>query len=151
MTITPTKLRTLLFVLLLSCALSTPAAAGGIQITDAEAELEHGGTGADVFLNIQNTGATSDRLYAVKTPVAKRAVLSSLGEHDERQVEMQGNEIPRAMAYDIEAGGHFRLHEDGPHISIRDINRSLGAGDRFSLILYFEQAGPVQVEVEIEG
>lgn len=151
MTITPAKSRTLLFAFLLSAALSTPAAAGGVQITDAVAELEHGGTGADVFLNIHNTGATSDRLYAAKTPVAKRAVLSSLGEHDERQVEVRGNEIPRAMAYDIEAGGQFSLHEDGPHISIRDINRSLGAGDRFSLILYFEQAGPVQVEVEIEG
>jgi len=136
---------------LIAATLSTSAFAGEIRVTGAEAELEHGGTAADVFLNIHNTGNVPDRLYAVKTPVAGRAILSSLGENEERQVEVRDEAIPRALAYEVKPGEELRLHHDGPHISLRDLNRSLGVGHTFVLTLYFEQAGPVQVDVEIEG
>lgn len=141
---------TLVHAFLFAAALAAPAAAGSIQITDAEAELEHNGTAADVFLNISNTGAAGDRLYAAKTPVAARAVLSSLGENEERQVEVQGKEIPRALAYEVKPGAQFRLHEDGPHISLRDLKKTLGVGETFTLTLFFEMAGPVKVEVTVE-
>lgn len=144
------SLSTVLFALLISITLSTPAFADGIQITGAEAELEHGGTAADVFLNIYNTGKTADRLYAVKTPVAARAILSSLGENEERQVEVRNEAIPRALAYEVQPGEGLRLHHDGPHISLRELNRSLGVGHTFVLTLYFEQAGPVRVDVTVE-
>lgn len=139
-----------LLTLLFAVTLSAPALAGGIRITEAEAELEHNGTAADVFLNIYNTGNVPDRLYAVKTPVAGRVVLSSLGEDEERQIEVREGAIPRAMAYEVKPGEELRLHHDGPHISLRELNRSLGAGHTFVLTLYFEQAGPVQVDVKVE-
>jgi len=142
---------TAVLALLLAVTLSAPALAGAIEVTGAEAELEHGGTAADIFLKIRNTGSVPDRLYAVKTPVAARAVLSSLGENEERQVEVRDQAIPRAMAYEVKPGEELRLHHDGPHISLRDLNRSLGEGHTFLLTLYFEQAGPVQVSVKVEA
>jgi len=142
---------TAFLTLLFAAILSAPAFAGAIQVTEAEAELEHGGTAADIFLNIRNTGKVPDRLYAIKTPVAQRAVLSSLGENEERQVEVREGTVPRAMAYEIKPGHELRLHHDGPHISLRDLNRSLGVGHTFVLTLYFEQAGPVQVNVKVEA
>jgi len=141
---------TYLLALLFSMTLSALAFAGEIRITEAEAELEHGGTAADVFLNIYNTSNVPDRLYAVKTSVAARAILSSLGENEERQVEVRQESIPRALAYEVKPGEELRLHHDGPHISLRELNRTLGAGHTFVLTLYFEQAGPVQVNVRVE-
>lgn len=137
--------------LLFAAVLSAPAFADTIQITEAEADLEHNGTAADVFLNIRNTGTAADRLYAAKTSVASRAVLSSLGELEEREVEVRDEAVPRAMAYEVKPGEVFRLYHDGPHISLRELNRSLAAGDTFVLTLYFEQAGPVRVDVKVEG
>lgn len=137
--------------MLFALILSAPVYAGTIQITDAEAELEHGGTTADVFLNIKNMGVVADRLYAVKSSVAGEVLFSSLGEAAERQAESRGEDIPRAIAYEVRAGQEFRLHHDGPHISLRQLTQPLHAGDLFTLILFFEQAGPIQVEVEVEG
>lgn len=131
--------------------LSVPALADTIKITGAEAELEDGATTADVFMDINNSGKVPDRLYAVKTPVASQVFFSSLGENEERQAEGKGEDIPRAIAYEVKPSEVFRLHHDGPHITLRGLTRPLSVGDAFSLTLYFEQAGPVTVEIEIEG
>lgn len=151
MTTRSKSIATLFQSILFALILCPPVQAGTIRITDAEAELEDGGTSADVFLTIRNVGGVADRLYAVKTPAAGQILLSSLGEADERKVESRGEDIPRAIAYEVGPGGEFRLHHDGPHISLRQLTGQLNEGDVFTLTLFFEVAGPVEVEVEVEG
>ncbi len=127
------------------------ALAGTIRISHAEAELEDGSTAADVFMNIHNMGDVADRLYAVKTPVASKVFFSSLGEEDERVAQSKGEDIPRAIAYEVKAGEEIQLNHEGPHITLVGLTSPLNVGDVFTLTLYFEQAGPVKVEVEVEG
>lgn len=131
-----------------SVALTFPAFAGTIQINDAVAHIEEGGKEADVFMAITNNGDAPDMLYAVKTKAATSAKLRIEGHEAEEAMEAAGHEATAAMAFEVMPGVTV-LDEHGSHIKLDDLTASLEVGDIFTVTLFFEQAGPVKVNVKI--
>lgn len=129
--------------------LASPAYAGAIKVDKALAEVEDDGTTVDVFMNISNTGASQDRLYGVKSKIARVVALTAISEEEEKELEARGLETTEALAYEIEGGQRLVLSEDGAHIELRGLNRELDEGDTFMVTLFFENAGPVRVKVTV--
>ena len=129
--------------------LTAPAFAATIQVTDAEAEMETDGSTTDLFMTITNTGSTIDRLYAVRSKVAKVVAMSAISEKEEA-MEAAGKEGTQTLVMEVNPGERLVLHEDGPHIELRDLKKALKDGDSFMVTLFFERAGPVKVEVQVE-
>lgn len=101
-------------------------------------------TGA-VYLEIDNNGATADRLTEITTPVADMAHLHS--------TEMQGDMSSMKMmdGLDIPAGGKVVLKPQGQHVMLMGLNGALKQGSSFPLILQFEKAGKVEVNVPVQA
>ncbi len=129
--------------------LTSPAYAASIQITDAEAEMEADDT-ADLYMTITNTGSTTDRLYAVKTKVAKIAKLVAISEAEETAQKVAGEEMTDAATFEVPAGGSLVLSEDGFHIELQQMTKKFQEGDTIMVTLFFENAGGVKVELEVE-
>ncbi len=131
-----------------SVALTFPALAGTIQVEDAVAHIEEGGREADVFMAITNSGDMPDMLYAVKTKAATSVQLRVEGHDAEEAMEAAGETATTSMAFEV-ALGATSFDEDGSHIKLDDLTASFEEGDTFTVTLYFEQAGPVKVEVTV--
>ncbi len=54
-------------------------------------------------------------------------------------------------AVDVPAHGSVALAPQGTHIMLMDLPRPLVAGERFPLTLQFEQAGRIDVSVEVRA
>ena len=123
---------------------ATPALAegSGIQVTHAwsRATVGSGGNGV-VYLTIENTGAQVERIVAVSTPVARRA---SVHETVRRDGMMQMLPTP-----DLEIAPESRLElkPGGLHVMLMGLHGPIVQGSRFPLMIRFERAGVVQVEV----
>jgi copper(I)-binding protein len=125
---------------------SSPALAGPITVVKPWAEMMAGEQDrGDIFFTIVNNGTAPDRLYAVKTPVAKRAVLET-----ESEAEVLAGVENQATALEVKAGERLVLDEDGAHIELFGLSRQLEEGQTFPATLYFEQAGEIRIEVEVE-
>ena len=134
------------FILFVACLLVANGAMGQtgqleIQAPWARATLGHAQTGV-VYLTI--VSPTIDRLFAVSSPVAKKAELHTMSM--ERGVMRMG---PLA-AMEIPAGQTVTLSPGGTHIMLLGLTRPLREGETFPLTLSFERAGPRQVTVAIE-
>ena len=146
--------KTITPALLLLAASALPAFAGAIEIIDPIAHFVEDSTNGDhieIFMTINNTGSVEDRLYAVRTKVAKEAALNTLeqkaghgsgGGHDEAQMTMAALAVP--------AGGEATLDEHGMHIMLTEPKRRYEAGETFTVTLFFEQAGRVTADVTVE-
>ncbi len=141
-------MKKLVLALAASVALTFPAIAGTIQIDDAVAHIEEGGREADVFMEITNSGDTPDMLYAVKTKAANSVKLRVEGHDAEEAMEAAGETATTSMALEV-ALGATSFDEDGSHIKLDDLTASFEEGDTFTVTLFFEQAGPVKVEVTV--
>ena len=138
--------KTILTGVAMSLAFALPALAGDIEVRDAAAEMMEGETDrGDIFVTITNTGTTMDRLYAVRTPVAKSAKLET--ESEERVVAGAKRE---ATSLAINPGETVMLSEDGAHIELFGLKKPFLDGESFPATLFFEKAGRVTVEVEVE-
>jgi copper(I)-binding protein len=140
-----------LFGLLL---LSAPVGAGSIQVKDAWALHADQGevTGIAVFMTITNYGTTRDRLYAAKSKVAGSAELSAErhSDHGALAAADGGNTHATAVALEVKPGQSLALRHDGNHIMLHGIKSEVRAGDSFYLTLFFEEAGPIKVEVAVK-
>jgi hypothetical protein len=100
---------------------------------------------AVVYLEIDNTGQSADRLTAVSSPIAAMAHLHT--------TEMQGD-MASMKALDglaIPAGGKVVLKPQADHVMLMGLKQSLAKGNSFALTLQFEKAGKVQVTVPVEA
>jgi copper(I)-binding protein len=144
------------WLVLAGLALGLLAACGapaGAQITieDAWARAAavgmagQGGAGptSAVYLVIRNEGRAADRLTAARSDVARAAEL-----HESRMDGgvMRMSPVP---AIAVPAGGRVELRPGGLHIMLIDLQRELKAGERFPVILQFEQSGPITVQAEV--
>jgi len=102
------------------------------------------GTGA-VYLEVDNNGATADRLVGVATPVAAMAHLHT--------TEMQGNmaSMQAIDGLDVPAGGKIILKPQNSHVMLMGLSAPLKQGTTFPLTLQFEKAGKVDVNVPVEA
>lgn len=130
--------------IILSMAWIGGAHAGSIQVDEAWAATVEDGAEVEVFMRITNNGAMPDRLYGVRTSVANVASLNLGGEEMEQMGEHQA-----VAALELPPSESFRLHEDGPHIMLEEMSAAVALGDTVTLTLFFEQAGPVNIDVSV--
>jgi hypothetical protein len=142
-----------LLALALAMLVSTQAAshAEDIKIGDlvirqvwSRATIGSGVNGA-IYLEIDNTGASDDRLVAIASPVAAMAHL--------HMTEMQGDMASmKAMdGLDIPAGAKVVLKPQANHIMLMGLSQQLKQGADFPLTLQFEKAGKVEVKAVVEA
>ncbi|OXR48415.1 hypothetical protein PuT2_13380 [Pusillimonas sp. T2] len=120
--------------------------AGAIEIDHpwSRATVEAVPTGA-VYLTLRNSGGTADRLVGVSTPVAKKAELHT---------HIKDGELVRMRqinAIELAASSSVTLESGGLHIMLIGLKHALIKGKSFPLTLVFEEAGPVVVQVDVQG
>lgn len=99
-------------------------------------------TGA-AYLSIRNTGTQDDRLLSATSPVAARVELHT-HVHAAGMMRMQ-----QVEAVALPAGQQVDFAPGGLHLMLIDLRQPLAAGLDFTLVLNFEHAGSVQVQVEV--
>lgn len=120
--------------------------AGRIEIEHpwSRATVEAVPTGV-VYLVMRNPGSTADRLIGVSTPVAKKAELHT---------HIQDGELVRMRqidAIELVSSSTVALEPGGLHIMLLGLKQPLVKGKAFPLTLVFEEAGPVVVQVDVQG
>jgi copper(I)-binding protein len=107
-----------------------------IEVVDLWAH-ETGGARAELHMRISNRGAKGDHLLSLSSGLAKKiSVLDHLGR------EIDTLRIP-ADAELVLGGGPLRIEAIG-------VTRPLKARDNFPLLLVFEHAGKMKVNVRVE-
>jgi periplasmic copper chaperone A len=101
------------------------------------------GTGV-VYLRVENRGATSDRLDAARTPVARtveihRSVDSSASMNGMRMTGVMS--MQRVNAVKIPARGSVTFAPGGYHLMAIGLRHDLHPNERFPLQLHFAGAG----------
>ena len=118
----------------------------GISIVDAyiRANSPNAPAGA-AFMQITN-GGEADRLIAATSDIARRVELHTHkldANGVASMVEVEGGiEIP--------ANGMAMLKRGGDHVMFMGLNQSLPQGGMVPVILLFEKAGEIEVEIEID-
>lgn len=90
-----------------------------------------------LHVTIANTGDRADRLVRVATRIAKRVVIS----------DQEGRE---AGELTIPGSAEFIIGNGQPRIELVGLKRRLQAQERFNLLLVFNQAGKISVDVLVE-
>ena len=98
------------------------------------------------FLVIKNTGATADRLIAVKSPAADKVEI--------HEMKMDGN-VMRMRAVekglDIPPGATVELKPGGFHVMFMGLKAPFAKDAKVPLTLVFEKAGSIDVELSVEA
>jgi copper(I)-binding protein len=97
------------------------------------------------YMTIHNSGATADRLVGASSPAARKV---------EPHVTVRDGDISRMRAvpgYDVPANGTFQLTPGGSHLMLMDLKAPLKEGERVPLVLKFQRAGEVKVELEVRA
>ena len=97
------------------------------------------------YLTIENRNAAPDRLVRAETPVAERAELHA---HD---MEAGVARMRSVDGLEVAPGQTTVLAPGGLHVMLVGLHRPLKRGEAFALTLVFERAGPVTLEVRVEG
>lgn len=98
------------------------------------------------FLTITNTGAAPDRLIGAKADIAKETQI--------HEMAMEGDVMKMRQLTDgivIPAGETVTLAPGGLHIMFMGLNSAIGEGDAVPVILTFENAGTVTIELTAGG
>ena len=98
------------------------------------------------YFTVTNHGSAADRLIEASSPVAATVELHT---HD---VDSQGVMRMREVeAIDLPAGEATALRPGGLHVMLIGLGDRLVEGEAFPLTLVFEEAGVVEVEVQVEA
>jgi copper(I)-binding protein len=95
------------------------------------------------FLTIVNRGA-ADRLVGASTPAAARVELHTMSMEGD---VMRMREVP---AIDVPANGRVSLAPGGLHLMFMQPKAPLATGSTLPLVLRFEKAGEVAVQVAVQ-
>lgn len=141
------SLRAVTLGAMFSIGLGLSASAGDITVTDAyvRASGASAKSGA-IFMQIENSADTDDRLIAAATPAARKAelhthIMTDQGVMQMRQVK-DGLVIP---AHDV-----HMLARGGDHVMLMGLTGPLAQGDMVELTLTFEKAGKLTLEVPVD-
>lgn len=147
-----TAFRTILAAAAATLALALPLAAQdhpeGIHIHDIYARVNGGmGKTGAVFFMIHNNTATDDRLIDAKGEVAKKIELHTHKDMGEGVMKMV--HVPEG--FPVAAGDMHELARGGDHVMLMGLTADLKNGDHFPLVLVFEQAGEVSIDVTVDN
>ena len=115
-----------------------------LQITKAwSRELPPTALVGAAFLQIENHSEYADRLISAK---------SSIAEVTELHAHIHEGDVMRMVkvdSIDVPAHGQLTLEPGGYHIMLIDLKQPLVAGEQLLLTLQFEQAGQMDISVDI--
>jgi len=95
------------------------------------------------YATLVNTGTIADRLIKVEAHIAERAELHT------HAMDGQVMRMRAIAAIEVNPGEPSVLKPGGLHIMLIGLKAPLKAGGSFTMVLTFERAGPVRVEVAI--
>ncbi len=101
-----------------------------------------GGNSA-VYMEVHNAQPQPDRLVAAGTDVAEVVELH------ETRMEGGMHRMQKVDGIPVPANGKVELRPGGFHVMLMRLNTPLRVGDRFPLLLRFERAGRLTVEVVV--
>ena len=142
----------------MSFKLLTSAAAGlfiatmafaqdGVHISDAYARAAGPNAKAGAaFMVIENHAGQDDRLVSAASDVSARVELHT--HIEDANGVMQMREVENG--FEIPSGGSHTLERGGDHVMFMGLNQSLNHGDTVEVILTFEKAGDVVVEIPVD-
>lgn len=129
--------------------LAMPAFAAEIEVHDAYARSasEMAVTGG-AFMVIYNRGDAEDRLIGASSDAAEKVELHTHKEDANGVMRM----IHVEEGFDLPANGQIVMERGGHHVMFLGLKEPMKQGDMIDLVLTFEKAGdvPVQVEVDLE-
>ena len=139
-----------LFVFLLVAVVFAPVfaheqSAGQLKFKHLWIKQVPGARNGAMFVEIINQGNIDDRLIAVRTDMAKKALLHT------QVIEDGIARMRRVEGIDIPAGGMVRLEPGGMHIMLIGILGMQIDGAMVPVTLIFEGAGEISLTAAIEG
>ena len=98
------------------------------------------------FMVIENSGAAADRLVSATSTVAHRVELHTHKETGDGLMQM----LEVEEGFVIPAGGAHALQRGGDHVMFMGLKQSLLQGDTVEVILTFEKAGEIALEIPVD-
>ncbi len=98
------------------------------------------------FMVIANHGNQDDRLLSITSDIAKRVEMHT--HIDAGNGVMQMREVEGGFV--IPADGMHMLARGGDHLMFMGLTRKVADGDMLNLILTFEKAGEISVEIPVD-
>ncbi|GAA4022678.1 copper chaperone PCu(A)C [Actimicrobium antarcticum] len=144
------RLRTLIFiatVMISHFANAADVTTGDLKISNAHARATvPGQSSAAVYLTIENTGKTADKLTGVATPRAKSAELHTMSMDGTmmKMREVTDIALPPGAKVAMAAGG-------GYHVMLMGVATPLVAGQQLPVRLTFEKAAPLDIKVRVDA
>lgn len=136
----------------IATALALTLSTGGIaraEITVSEAyaraAMPSAPTGA-IYMVLNNDGPEDDRLLAAESEIAAKTMLHGSSESAGGVMKMTGH----AQGVVIPAGGSHAFAQGGDHVMLMGLTRSLEQGATVRLVLTFERAGEMRLEVPVD-
>ncbi|WP_411820456.1 copper chaperone PCu(A)C [Hyphococcus formosus] len=138
---------TVLLTLLSATALSHEFTKAGLLVEHPWARPTHAkSVPAAIYFNVVNKGEGDDRLLSVKSARAK-AVEIHHTEVDENNIARMR---PLKGGLAIPAGETISMETGGFHVMLIGLDAPLKKDERFPVVLNFEKAGEVTVEILVE-
>ncbi len=102
--------------------------------------------GAVFIQQVKNKAGTADRLVGGKAAVSKSVEVHQMmmDQNVMKMREIPGIEIPANGRVSLDRGA-----KEGYHLMLMNLNKPLADGERFPMTLIFQQAGALEVEVEV--
>ena len=145
-------MKSLIRVLFTTLAVFTASVAWSHNYTVGSIKIDHPWSRATVagipngvsYFVLENQGNEADQLVSVSSPVAEVAELHTHEKDGDvlRMRQVHGIEIP--------AGETVALEPGGLHVMLMTLKEPLEQGTSFPLILQFEKAGSVTVDVHVD-
>jgi periplasmic copper chaperone A len=130
----------------LLAACSGGSGGGSLTVTDAWVRAAARGGTTAAYLTVTNGRGSDDTLVGVSTDAAESASLHRTMTGDSGMTGMQmTDEVP------VKAGASVKLEPGGYHVMLEGLKADLAAGATVTLILTFEQAGPVTVSAGVRA
>ena len=132
---------TIATILLSACAPSS----GALTVNETWTRPAPKGQNGAVYFIIQNDTANDDALLGASVDIASTAEAHMSMMDDQGVMSMSMQE-----AAQVPAGESIAFKPGGLHIMLIDLKQDLKVGDTFTLILRFEKAGEIAVQVEVK-
>ncbi|MFI8198012.1 copper chaperone PCu(A)C [Streptomyces sp. NPDC085942] len=92
------------------------------------------------FLVVQNKGDAGDRLTSVTSPLSDDVTI-----HETKDRKMR-----KVSSFEVPAGGELDLERGGNHIMFMKLKQKPKQGEKVSVELHFEKAGPITVDLPVK-
>jgi copper(I)-binding protein len=96
------------------------------------------------YLVLKNGGHRSDKLLSASTEIAEKVELHAYGKASDTPT------MRRVDTVEIPAGGEVRLEPGGSHLMLIGVKKPLEEGQHFPIVLEFEHAGKITVDMVVQ-